>query len=131
MCRGIHRPQNNIKGVYMKKSIILITLLLCLSLALTGCAAAAGSPAETASGSYAAATTDDVKAALKDGSAVVIDARSQSAYSGWAAGENSLAGHIAGAIDYAKTAKDGEVILIGVSGNGLLDLPAYEILNKE
>lgn len=101
MCRGIHRPQNNIKGVYMKKSIILITLLLCLSLALSGCAAAAGSPAETASGSYSAATTDDVKAALKDGSAVVIDARSQSAYSGWAAGENTLAGHIAGAIDYS------------------------------
>ena len=38
---------------------------------------------------------------------------------------------IAAAIDYARTAQDGEVILIGVSGNGLLDLPAYEILDKQ
>ncbi|MEE6286398.1 TrpB-like pyridoxal phosphate-dependent enzyme [Georgenia sp. MJ173] len=33
---------------------------------------------------------------------------------------------IAGALDHARTAADGEVILIGLSGNGVLDLPAYE-----
>ena len=33
---------------------------------------------------------------------------------------------VAGALDYARTAADGEVILIGLSGNGVLDLPAYE-----
>lgn len=32
---------------------------------------------------------------------------------------------IAAALDYAKTAADGEKILIGVSGTGQLDLPAY------
>lgn len=34
---------------------------------------------------------------------------------------------VAGAIEYARTsASDGEVIVIGLSGNGVLDLPAYE-----
>ncbi|HLS73238.1 MAG TPA: TrpB-like pyridoxal phosphate-dependent enzyme [Actinomycetaceae bacterium] len=32
---------------------------------------------------------------------------------------------VAGAIDYARTAADGEVIVIGLSGNGVLDLPSY------
>ena len=33
---------------------------------------------------------------------------------------------VAGAIDYARTAaSDGEVVLIGLSGNGVLDLPSY------
>lgn len=33
---------------------------------------------------------------------------------------------ICGAVDYARTAEPGEVILIGVSGNGVLDLTSYE-----
>lgn len=32
---------------------------------------------------------------------------------------------VAAAIDYARTAADGEVIVIGLSGNGVLDLPSY------
>src|SRR5690625_432597 len=32
---------------------------------------------------------------------------------------------VAGAIEYARTAADGEVIVIGLSGNGVLDLPSY------
>lgn len=32
---------------------------------------------------------------------------------------------VSAAIDYARTAHDGEVIVIGLSGNGVLDLPAY------
>ena len=85
----------------MKKSTIFIATLLCLSLALSGCANASSPASETASATYAAATTDDVISALKDGSAIVIDTRSESAYSGWATGESTLGGHIDGAIDYA------------------------------
>ena len=32
---------------------------------------------------------------------------------------------VAAALDHARTAADGEVIVIGLSGNGVLDLPAY------
>ena len=33
---------------------------------------------------------------------------------------------VAGALDYARRAEsDGQVVLIGLSGNGVLDLPAY------
>ncbi|MDD9206462.1 TrpB-like pyridoxal phosphate-dependent enzyme [Georgenia sp. 10Sc9-8] len=32
---------------------------------------------------------------------------------------------VAAAVEHARTAADGEVILIGLSGNGVLDLPAY------
>ena len=32
---------------------------------------------------------------------------------------------VAGAVAHARTAADGEVIVIGLSGNGVLDLPAY------
>ena len=76
----------------MKKRIVLIASLLCLSLALSGCAANNGNVAQSGGAAYAAATTQDVKAALKDSSAIVIDARSASAYSGWATGDNTRAG---------------------------------------
>ncbi len=33
---------------------------------------------------------------------------------------------VAGAVAYARTVKEPEVIVIGLSGNGILDLPAYE-----
>ena len=33
---------------------------------------------------------------------------------------------VAGALARARDARDGEVIVIGLSGNGVLDLPAYE-----
>ena len=86
----------------MKKITSIIVSLLCLMLVLSGCAAKTGDVAtETAPAKYAAATTEDVQSALKDGSAVVIDTRSESAYSGWAIGENTLGGHIDGAVDYS------------------------------
>jgi thiosulfate/3-mercaptopyruvate sulfurtransferase len=92
----------------MKKSIILVSSLLCLILALAGCArtpidsiVTPAHAAETTAAQYPIATTEDVVSALKDGSAVVIDARSASAYSGWATGENKLGGHIDGAVDYS------------------------------
>ena len=85
----------------MKKRIVLIASLFCLSLALSGCAANNGNVAQSDGAAYAAATTQDVKAALKDSSAIVIDARNASAYSGWATGDNTRGGHISGAIDYS------------------------------
>ena len=86
----------------MKKITAIIISLLCLMLVLSGCAAKTGDVAsEVAPAQYPAATTQDVQSALKDGSAVVIDTRSQSAYSGWATGENTLGGHIGGAVDYS------------------------------
>ena len=33
---------------------------------------------------------------------------------------------VAAAIEYARTAPEGEVVVIGLSGNGVLDLPAYQ-----
>ena len=105
----------------MKKSDILVVSLLCIALTLVGCGRApvetiatpadattpanAASPAdaiaETSEAPYAVATTDEVVAALHDGSAVVIDTRSESAYSGWAIGESTMGGHIKGAVDYS------------------------------
>jgi molybdopterin synthase sulfurtransferase len=86
----------------MKKRALLIVTFLCLGLALSGCGVKSSNDAtETSAAQYAAATTDDVKAALKDGSAIVIDTRVESAYSGWATGENTIGGHIDGAIDYS------------------------------
>ena len=37
---------------------------------------------------------EQVAAALKDGSAIIVDARSNDAYAGWAAGSNKMGGHI-------------------------------------
>lgn len=47
------------------------------------------------------ATAEEVAAALKDGSAIVVDARSGDAYADWAAGDNKLGGHIKGATDFS------------------------------
>ena len=97
----------------MKKSLVLIVCLFCLFLTFAGCGDAPAQsvipPAETAAETaveagtvpYPAATTDEVIAALKDGSAVVIDTRSESTYSGWATDDNTMGGHIDGAIDYS------------------------------
>lgn len=99
----------------MKKVPLLITACLCLMLAFSGCAATIGNAAtpnepaaapsgtaeEAVAAAYPVATTADVAAALQDGSAIVIDSRSESAYSGWAVGENALGGHIDGAVDFS------------------------------
>ena len=54
-----------------------------------------------APGDYEEATEDEVKEALTDDSAIVIDARSNDAYSGWASGKNAMGGHIEGATDFS------------------------------
>lgn len=55
----------------------------------------------SAPGSYEKVTEADVQAALADGSAVVVDARSNDAYIGWASGKNTMGGHIEGATDFS------------------------------
>lgn len=60
-------------------------------------------PAEstTAGENEKIASVQDVVDALKDPSAVVVDARSNDAYAGWATGSNKLGGHIKGATDFS------------------------------
>lgn len=57
--------------------------------------------ATKASVTIGTASADEVAAALKDKSAVVVDARSNDAYAGWAAGGNKMGGHIDGATDFS------------------------------
>ena len=54
-----------------------------------------------APGEYDSATEAEVKEALTDDSAIVIDARSNDAYIEWASGKNTLGGHIEGATDFS------------------------------
>lgn len=59
--------------------------------------AAASSGAET----FQTAAAADVKKALTDGSAIVVDARSEDAYAGWTTSNNAMGGHIDGATDFS------------------------------
>lgn len=59
------------------------------------------SPATTAVLNEKIAGVKEVVEALKNSSAVVVDARSNDAYIGWAAGDNKLGGHIKGATDFS------------------------------
>ena len=82
-----------------KLHLICIVMLLSLALILSACG---GGEEEVAEGaSYAAATAEDVTAALADGSAIVVDARGTASYMGWADGGNTVGGHIDGATDFA------------------------------
>ena len=99
----------------MKKQIVSMAAVLALGLSLlAGCAtpAALGSstpaqsgPAPTsaggasAPGALAVATTEEVQAALEDANAVVVDARLNDAYNGWALDGVARGGHIPGATD--------------------------------
>lgn len=47
------------------------------------------------------AKTEDVEAALKDGKTIVLDARSNDAYNGWALDGAKRGGHIKGASDFS------------------------------
>ncbi|MDY5730986.1 MAG: rhodanese-like domain-containing protein [Eubacteriales bacterium] len=80
----------------MKKRIISILLVLTMFVTLTSFAGVAGAEA-----SFAKATVEEVKEALANQTAVVVDARSNDAYAGWATKENALGGHIAGATDFS------------------------------
>ena len=100
----------------MKKKFALLSLAFCLVLgiaALSGCASSQDSAEEITDdateeavdntivaenpGTYETATLEDVKAALEDDNAVVLDARPQTNFSGWATADNAKGGHIDGA----------------------------------
>ena len=100
----------------MKKKFALLSLAFCLALgiaALSGCASSQDSAEETTDdateaavdntivaenpGTYETATLEDVKAALEDDNAVVLDARPQTNFSGWSTADNAKGGHIDGA----------------------------------
>lgn len=92
----------------MKKSHGILAALLAVSLLLAGCGTTGNTSSASSSGSassaksaYASATAKDVQAALSDGSAVVVDARSESSYSGWVCDGNTQGGHIDGATDFS------------------------------
>ena len=76
---------------------------------LSGCTGGAGAPTPTPAAptpapeaeGYPTATTQDVQAALSDAGSVVVDARINSAYIGWAMDGVARGGHIAGATDFS------------------------------
>ena len=93
----------------MKKK--LVAVLLCMSMVatfVTGCGSknVSGDDSKTKEESsteetITEATVEDVKAASKDGNAVVLDARTQDAYAGWSTENNKLGGHIDGASGFS------------------------------
>jgi len=92
----------------MKKIFSMILALAMSAALLAGCgasgaasSASAGSSSAAASAAAGTATADDVKSALSDGSAIVVDTRSEAAYSGWASGSYTMGGHIDGATDFS------------------------------
>ena len=101
----------------MKKRLLssMLALVLLLSL-LSGCTGGAGAPTPTPAApspataaptpapeaeGYPTATTQDVQAALSHGGSVVVDARINSAYIGWAMDGVARGGHIKGATDFS------------------------------
>lgn len=90
----------------MKKK--LLSVLLCTSMVATlmaGCGNKSTSSDDSKkteeSVQLEEATVEDVKAALKDENAVVLDARTQDAYAGWSTENNKLGGHIDGASGFS------------------------------
>lgn len=82
----------------------LFTAFLCVAMIaafFAGCGNSTEEGKAPEAGTFAAASAEDVAAALQDSSAVVVDARSNDAYAGWAAGDNKLGGHIDGATDFS------------------------------
>lgn len=92
----------------MKRFHGILAALLAVTFLLTGCgtggtasSAPASGFASSAKSAYASASAEDVQTALSDGSAIVVDARTESSYSGWVCGGNQLGGHIDGATDFS------------------------------
>jgi 3-mercaptopyruvate sulfurtransferase SseA len=95
-----------------KKIFSVFLALLTAAALLAGCAKKTA-PADTTGGTAGTdttgttaaagttATADDVKAALADKSAIVADARSEDAYSGWSTAKYQKGGHIDGATDFS------------------------------
>lgn len=91
------------------KSIVLALSLLMMVLVLGACQksgeeqpANENKQEEAASNEeFKAATTEDVEKALKDDNAIVVDARSNDSYIGWALDGDKRGGHIEGATDFS------------------------------
>lgn len=88
-----------------KKLLSAILGIFLMAIVLVGCGSKPAesdnnAPAQEAEG-IAVATAEEVAAAIKDGTAIVVDARSNEAYAGWATGGNTFGGHIAGATDFS------------------------------
>lgn len=112
---------------WRKKMKKLLSLLICVSMIAVfaiGCSnnevkeePKKQTPVEVPAGNkIGKATTEDVQSALKDGNSVVVDARSNDAYNGWALEGVSRGGHIPGATDFTagglvSEQEDAEIIL--------------------
>lgn len=89
-----------------KKILSMVLALAMTAGLLAGCGNSGANSKSVASASsskvtYKTATAADVKSALANQSAVVVDARSEDAYSGWATENNAMGGHIDGATDFS------------------------------
>lgn len=91
------------------KSIVLALSLLMMVLVLGACqkggeeqpANENKQEAAASNEEFKAATTEDVEKALKDDNAIVVDARSNDSYIGWALDGDKRGGHIEGATDFS------------------------------
>ena len=72
----------------------LLAILLSVSMIATLVTACGSKEVSDNSAKEEGVTVEDVKAALKDENAVVLDARTQDAYAGWSTENNKLGGHI-------------------------------------
>lgn len=82
---------------------IAAALAAALLLGTAGCSAKSPEPGRVSAdtGAYAIATTDEVKAALDSGDAVVVDARDNNAFIGWPLDGVERGGRIEGATDFS------------------------------
>lgn len=85
----------------MKKKLLsaLLCTVMVVSMA-TGCGKT-DKKENDAKDAKAKVTAEDVKAALKDENAIVLDARINDAYNGWAVDGAKRGGHIKGAVDFS------------------------------
>lgn len=84
-----------------KKLSIIILCIFMMSAVLAGCSQSNSEAPASEEEGLTAATVEDVATAIKNDGAIVVDARSSDAYSGWATGGNTMGGHIAGATDFS------------------------------
>lgn len=87
------------KTVFKRSLIALAVLTLCF--AAVGCSSKKAAEPAAKKGAYPTASAADVKKALSDKSAIVVDARGQEAWAGWKTADNSVAGHLQGATDFS------------------------------
>ncbi len=89
----------------MKKKLLGMLLSMLAIMVIAGCSSKTSETTETtetpAEVTVGTATMDDVKAALADANAIVVDARLNDIYAGWAIEGNARGGHIPGATDFA------------------------------